>query len=348
MPVLNSQRWLDDAVQSILHQTFRDFELVVVDDGSTDGSVKKLLEYGAADPRVRVIQNDKTQGISASLNTGLRSCRGEFVARMDADDVAAPERLDVQVKWMDMHGDVGLLGSSSLDIDEKGNALGVRTSPLDDVSIRWRSLLANPFIHPTVMWRAGVLRQSGLSYDETLPAAQDYDLWTRVLKSTKGGNIDKPLVRYRRAGGVTQNRRVEQLRIHDRIAFRTVQERLPECFVTGEQLSRLRSAVVGGSGPAGESCSIAQAELSFLYLRMFKTYLAKYRENPDLESLKKTETAALARRVIRSGLNFGRVRLLVELFRMHPGLWRSLHVGVDIPRAPAFERLSCEYPDDQP
>src|SRR6266496_763095 len=209
MSVYNDAVFLPEAVQSILGQTFTDFEFLIVDDGSTDGTRKYLSSL--TDPRVRTVRNHSNVGLTRSLKRGVELARGKYIARLDADDAALPGRLAQQVGFMEERKDVAILGGDCLAVDEAGRFLVERRQPPSDLAIRWTSLLVNPFVHSTVMLRRQVLQDHGLNYDEVFDTTQDYDLWTRLLRHAKGANLPRALIRYRVRPGVTCQKRQRQL-----------------------------------------------------------------------------------------------------------------------------------------
>lgn len=230
MAVHNGARYLRESVESVLAQTWRDFEFIIVDDGSTDATPAILNEYEERDGRVRVIHNPENIGQTRSLNRGLAVARGEFVARQDADDLSLPERLARQVAFLDApgHGDVAVLGTVWELIDADGAPISTSRSPLSDTAIRWHSLFNNPFCHTSAMFRRSLLETSGeRGYDEGLRYCQDYDLWARLLRHGRGANLPDALVRFRyHAASISAVKREEQQRLAVGIAQREM-ERLP-------------------------------------------------------------------------------------------------------------------------
>lgn len=218
MAVYNGERYLREAIDSLLAQTFDDFELIVIDDGSTDGTSALLAAY--ADPRLKVLTNGTNLGLTRSLNRGLAEASGCYVARQDADDVSMPERLERQVAFMENHSEVVVSGSAVVWMNEAGQLVGIEDEPpQSDAAIHWTLLLHNAFRHSTVIVRREVLVKHALRYDETARYAQDYDLWSRVARQGQTANLRERLVRMRNhPGSVTQTRPVEQQAIADRIA----------------------------------------------------------------------------------------------------------------------------------
>jgi glycosyltransferase involved in cell wall biosynthesis len=175
MAAYDAERFIAQAVESILQQTLRSWELIVVDDGSTDGTRAILAAY--ADPRVRVYSNESNLGQTASLNRGIGLARGEFIARMDADDVSEPERLERQVAFLDRNPDIALAGSQYTQIDELGRTVPGARLPLQDAELRWAMLFYCPFVHAAVMFRRSPVVETVGVYDEALSYSMDFDLW---------------------------------------------------------------------------------------------------------------------------------------------------------------------------
>ena len=179
MCVYNGETHLREAVESILNQSFKDFELVIVDDGSTDSSWQILSEYSAKDSRIVLIQNEVNLGLEKSLNKGLAATKGEYFARQDADDVSRSNRLQLQVDFLDNHPEVGALGTAVELIDEQGNTIGKNILPTDRESLQSLLLFNNFMHHSTLMVRSSLMQKLG-GYDETMRYVEDYDLWWRL------------------------------------------------------------------------------------------------------------------------------------------------------------------------
>lgn len=194
MPVRNGGSYCEAAIQSILGQTFHDFEFIIIDDGSTDETGQLIERYRLIDSRVRV-HSQAGQGLVAALNRGLSLARGRYIARMDADDVSLPDRLALQVAFMESHPAVGICGTW---IETFGTPqAAVRRYPSDGAVISAWLLFESVLAHPSVIMRKEVLARHGLSYDAAVPHAEDYDLWVRAGRHTGLANIPEVLVRYR-------------------------------------------------------------------------------------------------------------------------------------------------------
>lgn len=181
MPVYNGEKYLREAVDSILAQTYREFEFLIINDGSTDGTRGILESYG--DPRIRVMDNDENRGIVYTLNRGLKQAAHDLIARQDADDLCAPHRLQRQVEYLGKHPDVALVGSRAANIDERGSAVygKVFDKPVGAHAIRWYMFFDNPFVHTSVMFRKNVILDRFGGYPE-FRLCEDYELWSRVAR----------------------------------------------------------------------------------------------------------------------------------------------------------------------
>ena len=202
--------FFDEALKSIQHQTMENWELLLVDDGSTDGSLQRARDFVAAEPRACLIENETNIGLAASLNRVVEMARAPFLARMDADDISRPHRLEKQLQHFATDPELGLLGSNIERINRHGRYIPwwprVSNMPLTHPEIRAQMLFRNPMYHPTIMVRRAALDQSGLKfkYDETFDTTQDYELWARLIQKVKFANMAEPLVQYRKhAGGIT-------------------------------------------------------------------------------------------------------------------------------------------------
>lgn len=195
MAVWNGARYLEKAVQSILTQTFTDFEFVIIDDGSTDSTPEKLQRYRAADRRIRVYHQENA-GLTRSLNRGFALAQGEYLARMDCDDIAFLDRFERQVEFLDRHPQVALVGSSVVRIDESGREIKRSDCPTSHAEIVRALADYNCFTHSTVMLQKDKLTAVG-GYREAYRHAEDYDLWVRLAERYELANLAEPLLYYR-------------------------------------------------------------------------------------------------------------------------------------------------------
>ena len=193
MPVYNAERFVARTVDTILAQTFGDFEFLIINDGSTDGSLAILQDYAKRDARVRLISRPNT-GYVAALNEGLGLARGEFVARIDADDLSDPRRLELQVGRMRREPGLVALGSNALAIDEDGHLLGDYSVPLTHEEIEANHLRGSSSIHhPAVMLRPEAVTRVGGYRREFMPC-EDFDLWLRLGEVGRLANLPERLL----------------------------------------------------------------------------------------------------------------------------------------------------------
>lgn len=195
MSVYNGMPYLPKAIRSILNQNYDKLELLVIEDGSTDGSLQYL--QGIMDNRLRLEINTVNMGMAASLNKGLLLARGAYIARLDADDIALPNRIKTQFDFMEMNKEVELCGSFAQVISENEDELFVWRQAMTPLEIKWKMLFKNPFIHSAVMFRKETVLRNSIRY-ENLSGTEDYKLWSEILKYGKGVNLDQVLIQYRR------------------------------------------------------------------------------------------------------------------------------------------------------
>jgi len=196
MSVYNGQRYLAKALQSILDQTFKDFEFIIIDDGSKDKTQRILKDYSDKDQRIKIFQNQVNRGLANSLNRGIQLARGEYIARMDADDVSLPERIALEVEFLDHHLHVGLVGTGGWVINKKGKVLKKFKVLTDSLDIKSGLKTNNRFIHGSVMMRKSCLDQIGF-YRNEFTSVEDYDLWVRISRSYDVANLEAPLYQWR-------------------------------------------------------------------------------------------------------------------------------------------------------
>ena len=192
MPVYNGATYLNEAIDSILNQTFNNFEFIIIDDASTDDSVGIIKSYDSS--RIRLVENKKNVGQSATLNKGLSLAKGKYIARMDQDDISMPERLERQSKFMKDNPGVDVVGTW-LQLMGKYNEIFELETKSEDIKM---NLLTNENLaHPTVMIRKRTLVKYDLNYNPAYSVAQDYDLWVRMFDFCSFANIPEALIKYR-------------------------------------------------------------------------------------------------------------------------------------------------------
>lgn len=223
MPVRNGARWIAEAIGSVLTQTFRDFELIIIDDGSTDGTLAIVEEFAAHDPRIVMIEQ-AAAGLVVALNTGLAQARAPLIARLDADDVAVPARFTEQVATMQNDPQLVLLGSWATEINDNGRVIGLRRPQTDAAKLKESLVCGNPMVHSSVMFRTAVARAVG-GYRAAFAAAEDYDLWLRLSEHGTIANLLRELIRYRVHGASVTARQPLRQMFAARLALRSAELR---------------------------------------------------------------------------------------------------------------------------
>jgi O-antigen biosynthesis protein len=214
MAAFNKSRHIREAIESILRQTMKDFELIVVDDVSTDDTVSVIKSID--DPRIVLLQNDVNSGPAPTRNKAVAAARGEYLAIMDADDIAVPERFQKESDFLDLHPDYGLVGSAFYSIDENGARLGLTRVLTEDRDIREGLKKQNWFGHSTVMIRRAIFNEMG-GYDTAFKYSHDYELMIRVAEKYKVANLNEPLCSWRSSpGNITNAKADEQKRFAEK------------------------------------------------------------------------------------------------------------------------------------
>lgn len=199
MPVYNAAPHLREAIDSVLAQTFTDFELLLLDDGSSDGGAAVLASY-AGDPRVRVLPSPTNLGLIATLHRGFAAARAPLIARMDADDVCAPDRFARQVAFLREHADVDIVGSAIRFVGNTAQPW-VFTFPSEHEQIRVAMLFYCPLAHPSLMFRRSLVDEGLMVFDDAFRHAEDLHLWSRLLLRRRAANLPQSLLDYRLHGG---------------------------------------------------------------------------------------------------------------------------------------------------
>jgi len=219
MPVYNGEKYLDEAITSILSQTFKDFEFVIVDDCSTDGSWKIIQKYAQQDRRIVSKRNGENLRTTKTLNEGLRITRGKYIARMDADDWSYPDRLEKQYEFMEKHPEVGVSGGAIEICNKDLKVLNVRKYPLADSEARKIIFRYSPFAHPATIWRKSDVEKVG-GYNERIPLSQDLDLYFRIGNVCKFANMSAILLKLRThndSSSIIKGKYQEQFALYTRI-----------------------------------------------------------------------------------------------------------------------------------
>ena len=327
LAVHDGARYLGAAVDSVLAQTVRDLELIVIDDASTDATADLLA--GIRDERMTVLRNEQQAGLAASLNRGLDVASGRYVARLDDDDIARPERLGRQLARIRSAPDVAIVGSAVVDLDADGRHGPTHRLPEEDLALRWHALFSSPFFHPTVLVDRETLDRHGLRYDPAFLESEDYDLWTRLLAFAEGANLSEPLVEKRVHAGQASLRRSElQQSFQRQVALREI-ARLAPGF--GDQQAELAWGLGSGRVPASNEAGQALLEL-----------LAAFEREHGCDR----RVREAAGRVLLRGRLFRDAAKLIGRRRSRQPAGAALRVAVVSPeptpyRAPLFDRIGA-------
>ena len=191
MPVNNCAQYIEEAVESVLNQTFKDFEFLIIDDASTDNTVSIIKRY--SDSRIILIQKSKNTGLTSNLNYGISIARGKFIARMDGDDISLPERFEKQINYLENHPEVVVCGT---DYKIIGTDV-IKNVPNNHEDIKVKLLYGSCICHPTVMIQNSILYENNITYNIKLEIAQDYNLWVKLLQYGRLHNLSDVLLDYR-------------------------------------------------------------------------------------------------------------------------------------------------------
>ena len=202
LPFYNDEKTLKYTIQSILLQSYTDWELILLDDGSTDGSL--AIAKSIKDNRIRVISDGENKGLAVRLNEIAKLAKGQFLARMDADDLMHPDRIEKQITFLSMHKSIDVVGTNAYSIDLNGNIIGKRFVQLIKNDI-YEVLKKGLFIHPTIMGKTDWFRKNPYDESSSVYRAEDYELWSRTILNNCFATIDEPLLFYREASSVQKS-----------------------------------------------------------------------------------------------------------------------------------------------
>ncbi len=318
MPLYNGARHLPETLASVARQTFTDFELLVIDDGSTDDSPRLLAEF--ADPRLRVIRHDRNLGLVTALNRGLAEARGEWVARQDADDLSAPGRLAAQLAFLRGNPAVPLLGCDAWLVDDRGAPRGRwRTGGHADL-VSWDLCFRAPFAHSAAVFRRSIIVNRFGGYRDQ-PACEDLDLWGRVAEEFPVVTLREPLVKYRLHAASIMARTDDAVR--RRSAVRAVLERHMETVAPGFDASPVIASAWAEALP-GDWWEYFEALAG-----LEPAFLRGRRPAPGFARMVAEQCYALYGRAVRAGAGGA---FLAALVAFRPGL---------LPRIPWLRMLAA-------
>jgi len=337
MPVFNAERYVADAVRSILDQSYRQFEFLIVNDGSTDASRVIIQSFG--DPRIRIVDTENL-GVSAALRRGINEARGEYIARMDADDIASPDRLALEKDVLDRYPEVVVVHGAIEYIDEKGRSLGIaRSSDYDSLCTRWLLLWRNVPSHSTVMIRAACMHEHHLNYRLEVNGAEDFELWGRLAQRGEFRFLRDVMLRYRtHPESVTKAGRVEKLLTAQARVIREAQARFR--VPLSDEIARELAVISGGSpiDPRRFPYRALQGQLH----QVFKSVLGAFelRYGPATTALRSVQAGQVtywAHQMVATSRRYA-IRLLLMGWRRYPKIllqavfWKAL-LAVLLPHA---------------
>lgn len=328
MAVYNGQQYLRQAIESILAQTYTDFEFVIVDDGSVDSTDRILQEYAARDQRVVLLRNDRNVGLTKSLNRALSVSQGTYVARQDADDISMLRRFEFQVAFLERNPHIGLLGSAFRVINAAGNPVATHVQPMADTEIRWQMLFHNAFCHTSVMWQRAVLSAGEPCYEEGYQYSQDYGLWAKLLRQTAAANLESPLVSYRaHDANIDATSRDEQQQTAAWIATQEIRRLLGTQSVNISDVQSLREWYY--SWP--DRIRRPEYRLCFLYLRILEAFVRQ-------DCVERSAAARVRRAAVKRILDSLSVSQFGELCRV--GLVEAM-LRLDAPFVMGYMSKQC-------
>ncbi len=216
MSAYNEEKFVSDAIESILKQTRSDFEFIIINDGSIDKTYEIIQRHAEKDKRIKIISHGNKEGLAKSLNDGIKIAKGRYIARMDGNDISFPQRLEKQIDFLEAHSEVGAVGTYFKEVDEKGNVLPRKQNPVLWKDVRKALFHYNPISHPSVMMRKGLLEKLG-GYDESFRTAQDYELFCRIAEVSQLRNLPEILLLRRipkkASSGKMRQQTIDSLRI---------------------------------------------------------------------------------------------------------------------------------------
>ncbi len=336
MPVYNGQAFIGQAVDSILNQTYSNFELIIINDHSTDDTCRIIDTYQKNDNRIIGIKNSQNWGISVSLNRGIEVAKGCYIGRMDADDISLPTRFEKQIDFLERHDTIGLLGTNGTYIDEAGKGLGLFCHFEDDLLIRWGSLFNSQFIHGSIMFRHSLIPQAG-TYREDFKYAQDYEYFNRLLLYTKGANLKERLVEWRKIkGNISSQRKDEQLEFGVRIAMDNINRLFGYSFVSDQEEMLVFRGLYRGS------FQNAREEQVSKFLQILEKFKQAQAISPAVEKrLKSIIATRMFEALYRKGIRYDNYQYLGKLIQLSPlavpaGLnnlsWRAVKKALSLNR----------------
>jgi glycosyltransferase involved in cell wall biosynthesis len=293
MSVYNGSGYLREAVDSILNQTFTNFEFIIINDCSTELQVGEILrQYEQQDQRIKLLQNETNLGLTKSLNKGLAKAKGEYIARMDADDISLPNRLKIQLEYIESNPQIAMVVSGINTIDETGRHRGTWLPHSNSLILKWHLTFRNVIRHSTVLWKRKLIEEKVGKYDPAFISSQDYDLWTRMLNNyLKIGVINQNLVCMRsHRQSISQDKKGEQ----DESTLKVVTRQM-HLYINNVILSKEEIICISGIPTMARFKKVGienlkkidYKEAKKIYSLYFKILFSFYEQNQNNEDLNK-------------------------------------------------------------
>jgi hypothetical protein len=313
MPAYNAAPYLDEAVTSILNQTFRDFEFIIINDGSTDATPSILKRYAETDSRIHVYHQEN-QGMISALNRGCRLVRGKYIARMDADDISLPRRFEKQLEYMERHPQIGILGTWIYNVDENGSVKGTWCPPTNSKMLKWTHFFGVCVAHPSVLMRRKVMERVNF-YRSDAAHGEDVDLWLRASAITDFGNVPEILCKYRTWSGGS-SRAGSQLRkpVHAQLLTSFIKDFL-KVEPPMEAVAGLRQTRVGPPFQDLRQIRLTAALIQELYQNFVKENVLTVHERTEISWDAAKRVASLALQASRFDLRTS-VLLLMQALQL--------------------------------
>lgn len=309
MPVYNGEQFLKEAVESVLKQTFNNFEFIIVNDASTDNSLKVINGY--TDKRIKLVSLEKKSGIAKALNYGISISAGKYIARMDSDDICLPDRLKLQAEYLDKNSEVGILGTNAYLIDAFGRNIGKSIKPSESYLLKWRAFAGFVIIHPAVMARTGIMQS--YKYDENFQRSQDTELWSRLLfeAGVKFYNLQEYLLKLRiHNNSSSKIRTTKHNNLSSTIIIKNIKRYIFMSKKEEEAIKNMRN---------NSLCFRNVIVAIKLYWKLFACFCK--REKLNLKKIKK-----LKKELIKSNINF--IKILAGQYRRRIKNYKNMKISV--------------------
>ncbi len=326
MAVFNGEQFIKESIKSILSQSYERFEFIIINDGSTDKTVTMIGRI--QDPRIKLINNSENLGLTKSLNIGLEHAKGEYIARIDADDTAHQDRLAVQANYLDTHPNVVLIGTNVRVINQEGH---VDTDlefdrPSTDTSVKWMLLFGNPFVHSSVMFRRKEIWNDLGGYNTAYRYNQDFEMWSRVLRGNSAVNVKDILTDFRsNPSSITRQRGKRNARLWEKTLRENIdvqRSNLISIFGKGHEFHDWPELWTMMNQPHGERGTIDIGRLLSLFITMKYVYTQSNLDSVSLEEISNISGSVLLRiaRYAAGNDRIVAIRVFIMLAKEYPSM----------------------------